>query len=103
MGQVIFEYILYPIYFLHCQQALFKLRVSSLLSPSNDAYVDTVEDEGSFQFSPKAEFTLHLHIHITFATDTEAGSPCFTQLLKCKRQIEILSIQTAFKRVIASN
>ena len=77
------------------------LRVTSLLSPSNDASVDIVDNEGSFQFSPEAEFTFHLNVQITLATDTEAGSPYFAQLLQCKRHIETLSIQLAFKRVIA--
>ena len=64
-----------PFFFYHCQQVLFKLRVSSLLSPLNDASVDIVDDEGSFQFSPEAEFTSHLYVHITLAKDTEVGSP----------------------------
>ena len=33
------------------------LRVSSLLSPLNAASVNIVDDEGSCQFSPKAELT----------------------------------------------
>ena len=61
-------YILFIFY--HCQQILFTLRVSSLLWSSNDASADIADDEGSFQFSPEAEFTLHLHVHITIAVDT---------------------------------
>ena len=57
LEQVIFEYILYPIYFFYCQQISFTLRVSSLLSLLNDTSVDIVDDEGSFQFSSKIEFT----------------------------------------------
>ena len=87
--------------FYHCQRLLFTLRVSSLLSSPNDASVDIVDDEGSVQFSPEVEFTLHLHVHITFATDTEAGLPWFAQLLECKIHIETLSIQMTFKHVIA--
>ena len=77
MGQVIFEYILYHINFLSLpsQQVLFTLRVSSLLSPLNDASVDIVDDEGS----PEAEFKSPLYVHITFATET----PCLGQLLQC--------------------
>ena len=75
------SYISFIFYF--CQQVLFTLRVSSLLSPLIDASVDIANDEGSFQFSPEAKFTSPLYIHITFATDTEAESPCFAQLLQC--------------------
>ena len=69
--------------FYYWQQVLFTLRVSSLLSPLNDASGDIVVDEGSFQFSPEAEFTSPLYVHITFATDTEAESTCFAKLLQC--------------------
>ena len=51
-----FEYILYLLFFYCWEQVLFTLRFSLLLS-LNDAFVDSVEDEGSFKFSPKAEFT----------------------------------------------
>ena len=54
-----------------------------MLSPLNDVSVDIADDEGSFQFSPEAKFTSSLYIHITFATDAEAESPCFAQLLQC--------------------
>ena len=94
-------YILYPIYFLSSSTSFAYIIFSSLLSPSNEASVDIVHDERSFQFSPEAESRLHLHVHITLATDTEAGSPCFAQQLQCKRHIETLSIQIAFKRVLA--
>ena len=85
LGQVIFEYILYHINFLSLpsQQVLFTLRVSSLLSPLNDASADIVDDEGSFQFSPEAEFRSPSYVHITFATETEAETPCLGQLLQC--------------------
>ena len=39
-----------------------------------------VDDEGSIQFSPEAEFTSPLYIPVTLATDTESDSPCFAQL-----------------------
>ena len=73
-----FEYILHSIYFI-----LLPTRVSSLLSPLNYASGDIVDDEGSFQFSPEAEFTSPSYVHITLATDTEAESPYFAQMLQC--------------------
>ena len=36
------------------------LKVFLLLSSSNDASINIVEDESSFEFCPKAEFTLTL-------------------------------------------
>ena len=39
--------------FYYCQQVLCTLRVSLLLLPLNDASVDIVDNEGSFQFSPE--------------------------------------------------
>ena len=68
------------------------LRVSSLLLSLNDASGDLANDEGSFQFSPEAEFTLPLYVHITLAADTEAESPCSSKLLQCQKHVEILSI-----------
>ena len=47
-------YILFLFYY--CQQVLFTLRVSSLLSPLNDASGDIAVDKGSFQFSHDTEF-----------------------------------------------
>ena len=37
----------------------------------NDASVGIVDDEGNFQFSPKATFTSTFYIHITLAADTK--------------------------------
>ena len=54
-----FEYDLYPIF------------TFIVLLSLNDASVDIADDEGSFEFSPKVEVTSPLHVHITFATDTE--------------------------------
>ena len=71
-----------PSIFYYCQQVLFTSRVSSLLSPLNDASLDLVDDEGPFQFSPEAEFTSPLYVHITFATDNKAESQCFKELLQ---------------------
>ena len=62
--------------------SFFTLRVSSLLSPLNDAPVDTTDDE-AFQFSPEAEFTSASYVHISLTTEAEAGSPYFAQLFQC--------------------
>ena len=59
-----------PFIFYYCGQTLFTLRVSSLTDDS----VDIVDDEGSLEISPKAEFTSPLCIHITLARDYEAES-----------------------------
>ena len=67
-----FEYILYLIYFLLPSSFIYINIISSLLSLLNAISVDIVDDEGSFQFSPEAEFTSPLYVHITCATDTEA-------------------------------
>ena len=57
--------IFYISFIFYCwQQVLFKLRVSSLLSTLNDASVDIVDDEDSFQFSSEAE----LHYPYTFTS-----------------------------------
>ena len=63
-----------PFIFYYCGQTLFTLRVSSLLSSLTDDSVDIVDDEGSLEISPKAEFTSALCIHITLARDYEAES-----------------------------
>ena len=49
----------------------------TLLSSSNDTSVDIVDDESSFEFSPKAEFTSPLYVYITPTIDTDA--PCSRQ------------------------
>ena len=74
--KIIFEYILHPI-------LLFTLRISSLPSLLNDAYSDTIDDENFFQFSLEVELASPLYVHITLVTDSEVGSPCFSQLLQC--------------------
>ena len=71
-----------PFILYHCQEFAPTLRVSSLLSLLNDASVDIVVDEDSFQFSPEAEFISPSHVHITLATDNEAEPPCFAQLIQ---------------------
>ena len=57
------------------KQVLFTLRVSLLLSLLNYASADTVDDVDSFQFSSETEFTSHLYVYVTFATDTGAELP----------------------------
>ena len=52
----------------------FTLRVSWLLTSLNDASVDIVDDEGSFEVFPKAKFTSPMNVYITLATDTEEES-----------------------------
>ena len=47
----------------------------------------TSDDESSFEFFLKAEFTSHLYVHITLATDTEAPASCFAQLLQDSQNI----------------
>ena len=71
-----------PLFFYYRWQTLFTLRVSLLLSSLNDVSVDIVDDEGSIEFSPEAEFTSPLHVHITLAANTEPASLRFTQLLQ---------------------
>ena len=70
-----------PFIFYHFQEALFTIRVSSLLMPLNDASFDIVDYEGSFQFSP--EITSPFYVQITLVTDTEAEPPHFAKLLHC--------------------
>ena len=48
-----FEYNLHTIFFPIIAGKTFTL----LLSSSNDASADIIDDEGSFEFSPKAQFT----------------------------------------------
>ena len=64
-----------PFIFYYCQQVLITLRVSLLLSLLKDTSVAIGDDEDSFQFSPEVEFTSHLHVHVTFATETEVKLP----------------------------
>ena len=66
-----------------------------LITSSNDTSVDIVDDEGSFEFSPKAEFTSPLYVLITHAADTEATSPRLHNWCSVNE-----CIQMTFKRVI---
>ena len=84
LGQIMCEYDLCPIFSYYCWQTLFTLRDFVLQSSSsNDASVDFADDKGPFEFSPIAEFTSPLYVHITIARDTEAVSSRLTQLLQC--------------------
>ena len=58
-----------------------------LLSSSNDVSADTVDEEGSFELSPKTEFISPLYVHITLATDTDVAASCFAQLLQYSQNI----------------
>ena len=82
------------------KQVLFTLRVSLLLSLLNYASVDTGDDVDSFQFSPEAEFTSHLYVYVTFATDTEAELP----YCSVKNMLKVLAfrwlLNEAFKLLI---
>ena len=82
LGQVIFEYILYPIYFLLLPISFIYLKSFFITITIKWCFVDIVDDEGYFQFPPEDEFTSRLYINITFATDTEAESSCFAAVLK---------------------
>ena len=62
-----------------------------MLSLLNDASVDNIADEGSFQFSPESELTSPLYVHITLATDAETESPCFAQLYSVKNMLKLLT------------
>ena len=53
LEQVMFEYNLHTIFFPIIACKTFTL----LLSSSNDASADIIDDEGSFEFSPKDQFT----------------------------------------------
>ena len=86
-----------PSIFYYFQQFLFTFRVSSLLSPLNDASGDIVDDEGSCQI---VKFLLKLNSH----------HPCDKKLKQnqsasqnCYNVKNTLSIQMPFKQVIAWN
>ena len=84
MGQLIFEYILYPICFLLLQTSFIYIKSFFItIAIKNDVSVDIDDDESSFQFSPEAGLISPLYVYITLATDTEAESLCFAQLLQC--------------------
>ena len=69
-----FEYSLYPIYFLLMLTNFIYIRVSLLLWSLNDASVDIVDDEGSFEFSHKTGFKPPLCVHISIDTEAESLS-----------------------------
>ena len=77
LGQSMFEYDLYPIFFHYCWQNFIYMKASLLLSSSNDVSANTVDDESFFEFSPKVEFASPLYVHITLAIDTNSKASCF--------------------------
>ena len=83
LEQVICEYDLYPIYFLLLVTNFNFVKSFFVTIIIKWASVDIIDDEGSFEFSTKAEFTSPLYIHITLATDTKAPSSGLEQLLQC--------------------
>ena len=78
MGQIIFEYVLYPICFLLLPTSFICIKsfIAALRVLLNDASVDIVDDEGSFQFSPEAEFTIFIRPH----------HPCNRNYMKVRRE-----------------
>ena len=83
-----FEHNLHPILFsVITDKILVTLRAYFILLSSNDASADISDGEGSFDFSLKTEFTSHLYVHVTLATDTEAATSCFAQLLQYSQNI----------------
>ena len=66
------------LFFIIAYKTLFTLRAFLSLSSSNDAFVDIVDHEGSFELSPKTEFISTCYV----TTNTGIASPSFTQLLQ---------------------
>ena len=70
------------------------------MSLLNYASADTGDDVDSFQFSHEAEFTSHLYVYVTFATDTEAELP----YCSVKNMLKVLAfrwlLNEAFKLLI---
>ena len=54
----------------------------------NDTSVDIVEDESSFETSPKAEYISTLYVHITLPKDTEAEPPHFLEHVRNVKVLE---------------
>ena len=89
--------------FYYCQQFLFTLRVSSLLTPLNDNSVDIVNDERSFQFSPEARFTSPLQQKLK--QNYRASRNCYAvknrwKLLVFKRLLNELLVETEWSEVM---
>ena len=82
-----------PFIFDYCQQVLFTLRVSSLISQLNDAFVDIFEDEDSFHFSQESKFTSPLCIYIILATDTEAESRASHNCYSVKNMLTLIAFK----------
>ena len=65
----------------------FPIIADKTLFSSNHALADVVDDEDSFAFSPKADLTSPMYVHITLGIDTEADSSYFTKLLHYSQNI----------------
>ena len=82
-----------PFIFDYCQQVLFTLRVSSLISQLNDAFVDIFEDDDFFHFSQESKFTSPLCIYIILATDTEAESRASHNCYSVKNMLTLIAFK----------
>ena len=80
--------------FYYFQQILFTLRVSSLLSPLNDASVDIVDDEGSCKFSPEAKFASPLRQ--TLKHNHRALQNCYS----FKNMLKLLSHKCLLRKLL---
>ena len=80
VGQAIFEYILYPTYFLVLPASSIYIISLFITITIKWCFVDIVDDGSYFEFPPEVDFTFFLYVHVVFATDTEAESLCFVQL-----------------------
>ena len=62
-----------------------------------------VDVEGSNQFSHEAEFISLLYVHITFATETEAESTWFAQLIQCWNMLKLLAFKWILNELMFLN
>ena len=89
--------------FYYYQQVLFTLRVSSLLTPLNDASGNIVDGESSFQFSPEAEYTSPLQQ--TLKQNHRASHNCYSvksmlKLLAFKWLLNELLLETEWSELM---
>ena len=78
-----FEYKLCPIYYFLLLTKFIHINSFNITISLYNASADIVDNEDSFEVSPKAKFTSPLYIYIILATDNEAKSPHFSQLQCC--------------------
>ena len=88
-----------PSIFYYCQQVLFTLRVSSLLSPLNDVSVDMELTMRAF-FSFLQQLSSH-HPYKFTSPLQRALKQNHVKKCECEKHVETLSIQKALKRVVA--